>query len=189
MAVTKPEDTRMQRARLKSETDSAQQARVGELSMISAKETADDAQGVWDGQNGELIESGMAPEQENFLRRQAQIVEDPDEIISDEDAHPNPTNLNVRSDGIGPLGVPIDLSPLSDDVEEAMPAPTPRATMVVESAHRQERKVVIRVNADLEPTIGQGPNARWNFLKGKRYRVPEHVANHLHEKGYVSSWG
>lgn len=47
-----------------------------------------------------------------------------------------------------------------------------------------ERAVVIRVNMDLDDvTIGAGNN--YTFKEGQSYKVPQHVADHLEEKGYV----
>lgn len=44
--------------------------------------------------------------------------------------------------------------------------------------------VEIRVNTDLEEvTIGAGTN--FSFKEGQRYKVPQHVYDHLEEKGYV----
>lgn len=195
--VVKPEDTAMQTRRMKEEQEKAAADRQSELSMINTVETADDRDGVWDGQNGELLESGMDPETEDQVRRYLQIPDEADDdIIEPDDAQVTTRpSQQVRSDGprVGPLGVPIDpeaIEEMRDDVEDARADYTPeRPGLTVQRVEKRQRLRVIRVNADLDPTIGQGPDSQWHFKKGRRYRVPEHVAFHLHEKGYVSAWG
>ena len=197
--TTKPEDTRMQRDRMQAEKEREQADRASELSMITAKESADDRDGVWDGQNGELLQAGMDEDTQEQMRRYLQAPGGPDEedeIFDPEDAQiTTRPSQQVRRDGpnIGPNGVPIDpqaIEQMRDDVEEAVADYTPeRPNVTVQRVQQTDRLRVIRVNADLDPTIGQGPNSQWHFKKGRRYRVPEHVAFHLHEKGYVSSWG
>lgn len=188
----------MQRDRMTAERDLEQQARAGELTMISARENADEGAGVWDGQDGQLIESGMDDESAEEMRRILQVADlEDDEIVSMEDAQitTRPSEL-ARNDGparIGPLGTPIDSEMMElqeDRIETAQADYTPvRPNLTVQRVDRVERTRVIRINSDLDPTIGQGPNSQWHFKKGRRYQVPEHVAFHLHEKGYVSSWG
>jgi hypothetical protein len=229
----------MQRDEALEDLEAQQQQRAGELSMITAKEAADERNGVWDGQSGELVEPGMSPDQEQYLRGRAQLVEDTDVVIEPEDSmvHSPLGVTNTDGPALGPNGIPlaeerqhvadeavIDLmdqmaepEPVDDDpeltsalaiiaerearmgapgsllqqliggrapmTEEVPPARTPQRVQPV------ERSVVVRLNATVEPTIGQGPNSRWNFQKGKRYRVPAWVAEHLEEKHLVSSWG
>lgn len=195
--ANKPEDTRMQRDRLQEEHAKEQQDRSAELSMISFNAEADDRDGVWDAQDGSLIEPGLTDETEDQVRRLLQIPDaDDDTIIEEEDALVSTMpSLQTRSDGprVGPNGTPIDpdfLEQTRDDVEDAVADFTPaRPHLRVQKVERSEKHLVIRVNADLDPTIGQGPKSQWHFKRGKRYRVPEHVAFHLHEKGYVSAWG
>jgi hypothetical protein len=204
----------MQRDRLQEEQEQEQKARKGELTMITAKEGADEAQGVWDGQTQELLESGMSEDEREVLRRaEARLDVDNDDIIDDDEAEVGALGESmVRTDGpgIGPNGVPIGDAPgvgedYDDTIRDAMDtnARNPRAgeqtempelpvagrgEMVrpVQVLDRPAEKRVIRVNADLDPTIGR---TQYHFEKGKRYRVPLHVAMHLHEKGYVSSFG
>jgi hypothetical protein len=43
---------------------------------------------------------------------------------------------------------------------------------------------IVRVAEDIENmTIGAGNN--WSFQTGKKYKVPQNVADHLKEKGYL----
>lgn len=186
-----PEDTRMQSARLAKEAQATQQERAGELTMISAKETADDMSGVWDPTDGSLMETGLSESQEAEIKRQQQIAEDPDEVIDGEDAVAPREQHFVRTDGpaIGPNGVPIgpEQDIFQDTVTEASPDFDDRIPEVLEAVRQPVRKRIIRVNADIEPTIGRGRN--FHFVSGRRYKVDEDVASHLHEKGYVSSFG
>lgn len=47
-----------------------------------------------------------------------------------------------------------------------------------------EKMKKLRVNTDLENvTIGWGNN--YSFFVGQKYKVPQHVYDHLEEKGYV----
>lgn len=186
-----PEDTRMQTARLAAEAKQAQQDRAGELTMITAKQTADELSGVFDPQDGSLVQSGLSLSQEAEIRRQQQIAEDVDEIIDGEDAVAPMEQHFVRTDGpaIGPNGVPIEPQEemALDRVTEAAPDFDERAPQFAEALVQPKRKKVVRLNADIDPTIGRGRN--YHFLAGRRYRVDEDVAAHLHEKGYVSSFG
>lgn len=212
-AANTPEDTRMQRDRLQAEKEQEQQARAGELTMITATENANDADGVWDPQTQELVQEGMSEEErEALIRRQAPFMdEDDDSVISEEDARTGALGEHtVRTDDIriGPNGVPIgeEEDDFDDSVISALPsmnvrpgeteqvAPLPEAPVVGRGeaprspvrVNRAQEKRIIRVNADLDPTIGR---ENYHFAKGRRYEVPIHVANHLHEKGYVSSFG
>lgn len=45
-----------------------------------------------------------------------------------------------------------------------------------------EQEVVIRVNEDLNPTIGA---KSYSFKVGQKYKVPKTVADHLEEKGVL----
>lgn len=230
----RPMDTRMQRDEGLAEAEQEQAARSASLSMITAKDSADDATGVWDGQSGDLIESGLTAAREEELRSQLQLTDDPDAIIEAEDAQLL-TSGTVRPDQTptGPLGLPISArqEQINDDAiiaphfESTADAPAPtdedqeiaaaldllrskgllgaevpgteeRNTLVTSSGREvqrmksaDERMVVIRVLADIQPTIGQGPNASWDFKKGRRYQVPAYVANHLDEKGLVAARG
>lgn len=189
-----PEDTRMQRDRMATQRDSEQQKRVGELSMISATDTADKADGVWDGQTGELIEGGLTEEQLEALEA-SHIGEmaGEDEIIRPADSMRPPLGSADLPMGIGPNGTPIALDePEPDEITPAIPdlprvGAGERPARQVQVLDRAAATRVVRVNADIDPTIGQGPQSQWHFLKGKRYEVPLHVAHHLSEKGYVSS--
>ncbi len=204
-----PEDTRMQRDRLTAEQESAQQARKGELSMITAKENADDAEGLWDPFSGDLIGSGLSEKTEAHLAHaNAALMADEDEIIPVDQAQVGIIGQHqIRTDGpsIGPNGVPIDAQALFEeedtvtvaaDTNAANRTPViPDAPMVgaghspartVQRLDRAKETRVIRINSDLDPTIGR---EQYHFLKGKRYQVPIHVAMHLHEKGFVSSFG
>lgn len=208
-----PEDTRMQRQRMQNEAEKTQQSRTGELSMITATETADDTDGVWDGQSQELIESGMTTEQRDHLEAQnAGELAGEDDIIDQEDAQRSPLTAAGVPQGMGPNGLPIGdtLSEDPDVIHEAraenqgkqrndaelerVPLPDTPKVGLGEAPARQVRHLnrsqatrVVRLNATLDPTIGQGPDSQWHFVKGKRYRVPIHVANHLAEKGYIAS--
>lgn len=227
----RPMDTRMQRDEGLAEAEQEQAARAASLSMITAKDSADDATGVWDGQSGELVESGMTSAREEELRSQLQLTDDPDEIIGAEDAQLQ-TSGTVRPDQTptGPLGLPIAArqEQINDDAiiephfESTSDAPAETAeeaeisaalallrskgllggeaqernTLVTSTGREvqrmqpaEERMVVIRVLADIQPTIGQGPNASWDFKKGRRYQVPAYVASHLDEKGLVAARG
>lgn len=193
----RPEDTRAQRDRQKAEQEQAAAERQDQLTMINATETADDRDGLWDPQDGTLVESGMDPQTEEQLRRYMQIPpSEGDDVIPEEDAlSSSAPSQQVRSDGprVGPLGTLIDpetIEEMNDDVVVSEADYTPaRPGLQVARAEKKERKRIVRINADLDPTIGQGPNSQWHFKKGRRYEVPERVAFHLHEKGYVSSWG
>jgi hypothetical protein len=230
----------MQRDEGLEAAEQEQAARAASLSMITAKDTADDVNGVWDGQNGSLIESGLSAEREQELYHQLQLTDDADDIIDGDDAQLQTTGT-VRPDQTptGPLGVPVSarqeltgddaivephFEPTStapapplpaaaeeedDEVAAALevlrrrgmlgaeaPALEVRDTLVTNSGREvqrmkpaDERMVVVRVLADVQPTIGQGPNASWDFKKGRRYRVPQYVANHLDEKGLVAARG
>lgn len=186
-----PEDTRMQTARLAAEAKKAQQDRAGELTMITAKQSADDLSGVYDPKDGSLLVSGLSEAQEAEIRRQQQIAEDVDEIIDDEDAVAPLEQHFVRTDGpqIGPNGVPIEpaMEMATDRVTEAVADFDERAPEIVEAVKQPVRKVVVRINADIDPTIGRGRT--YHFLEGRRYSVSPDVAAHLHEKGYVSTFG
>ncbi len=60
----------------------------------------------------------------------------------------------------------------------------PESGLSMTSFEVGEPEVVIRVNTDLKQvTIGVGNE--YDFERGKRYRVPRHVALHLEERGYV----
>jgi hypothetical protein len=48
----------------------------------------------------------------------------------------------------------------------------------------EEASTIIRVNDDL-PSVTIGAGNIYSFERGKRYRVPKYVAEHLDEKGYV----
>lgn len=234
----RPQDTRMQRDSAQERLQAEQQTRTGELSMITAKEVADERDGIWSGQDGSLVEPGLEPEREQYLRGRAQLGEE-DAIIEPEDAQVSTPLGNVASDSpsTGPNGVPVrdehqriadeavtDLTldlkaePEPDEDPELTAAfaviasregdilnrwiakergtPEPSissSTPAVRTPQRvqpaKEPTAVIRLKETVEPTIGQGPNSRWNFQKGKRYRVPMHVADHLDDKGLVASWG
>lgn len=209
-AANAPEDTRMQRDRLQAEKEKEQQARTGELTMITAAQNADDADGVWDPQSQELVEPGMTDEEREELARQnSAFLGDEDEVISEDVARQGSLGEHmVRTDGpqIGPNGVPVGEpeDELSDEVEtavattnvrpgEALEVSDPPAVgagqapaRTVQRLDRTKAKRIIRVNADLDPTIGR---ENYSFKKGRRYEVPVHVADHLHEKGYVTSFG
>jgi len=186
----------MQRDRMQAENQKQQAERSDELTMITATESADDRDGLWDGQNGELLESGVDPQAAEQMRHALQLPEQDDEVVSMEDAQVStqPSRM-VRNDGprMGPLGVPIDPQAVEqerDEIEIAQADYTSaRPNVEIQRVERPDRRRIIRVNSDLDPTIGQGPGSQWHFKKGRRYEVPEHVAFHLHEKGYVSSWG
>lgn len=45
-----------------------------------------------------------------------------------------------------------------------------------------EQEVIIRVNEDLNPTIGA---KAYTFKVGQKYKVPKYVADHLEEKGVL----
>lgn len=45
-----------------------------------------------------------------------------------------------------------------------------------------EQEVIIRVNEDLNPTIGA---KSYSFKVGQKYKVPKSVADHLEEKGVL----
>ncbi len=189
-----PEDTARARARLAEEQSEAQRGAAGRMAMISDVAAADTESGVYDGQTGDLIESAMTVEDLQAVARRHQVI-DPDEVIEPEDSKLE--NLGVvRPPGapaLGPLGTPIDPegNTEADDVEQAYSTdmdenPAQELPQVVRQ-ERKDRFVVIRVAEDIQPTIGAG--STWNFQKGKKYKVPEHVANHLNEKGLVVAYG
>jgi hypothetical protein len=205
-----PEDTRMARDRMAAENRAEQQEAGKRMALISAQGSADDQDGVFDGQSGDLLDAGMTPDQEAALGRQLQIG-DPDEVI--EDAHFQGAPAYTPEDGerVGANGVPIVEAGAEEDpdvVHAVRPTGGLRPDMVAPEEvpdvarvgagqtdtrivrHKQaERQRVVRVNASIQPTIGQGPGNTWDFQEGRKYRVPESVANHLAEKGYVSQWG
>lgn len=167
------------------------------MTMANATEIADERDGVWDPQGGGLIESGLTPEQEADLYVAIQFSEDDDSIIEPEVASALPRGEHrVRSDGpaIGPNGVPIQPeAEIPDDsivdLTVMAPVPTPAPARQIAKVQRTAQVQVVRVTTDLDMTYGQGDNNRWNLQKGKRYRLPTDVANHLHEKGLVATWG
>jgi hypothetical protein len=64
-----------------------------------------------------------------------------------------------------------------------------RATVIVDDAitvgSTEEDEVEIRVVQDIENmTLGHGNN--YNFKAGQKYKVKQHVATHLEEKGYLA---
>lgn len=197
--MPRPEDTRIQRNRLTAEAKAEQQARIGELSMSAQVQKIEDQDGVFDGQNGELVEPALSAADMEEIARRNQLITDADEIIEPEAARI--TQVYQTEEMVGPNGVPIlDHEDDADAVIETVrkPAALPEAVKVgaggrpekrVVPVVRHDRMPIIRVSADVEPTIGQGPGNSWKFQAGKRYRVPEHVAQHLDEKGLVSQWG
>lgn len=194
--VSPAEDTKMQHDRLQAEAKAVQQTRKGEIAMASAFMQADDQDGVWDGQSGELVESGMSEEEQDALARYHQLVEDADGITE-------PVKMQQRltpvEGAIGPLGTPIysseeDPDEIIETVHQAEIVPDlPKVgvgTRDIKTAipvKRSEPMEIIRLNATVTPTIGK--DNTWDFQEGRRYRVPRYVAIHLHEKGLISQWG
>jgi hypothetical protein len=202
----------MQRERLQAEKEQEQQARTGELTMITAAQNADDAEGVWDPQSGELIEPGMTDEdREVFIEEHLGLLGDEDEIVPEDQSRVSALGEHtVRTDGpgIGPNGVPVvftEEEEFQDTLTEARPQVNVRpgegevaeledrprvgvgqTSRVIQRVDRSKETRIIRVNDTIDPTIGR---ENYHFDKGRRYVVPVHVANHLHEKGYVSSFG
>jgi hypothetical protein len=189
----------MQREESTRALEVEQQQRAGEITMSTAKEVADERDGLYDAQDGTLLEPGLSPEQQQVLWEETQQAEG-DEIIEPEVASRTPLGEHrVRADGpaIGPNGVPI-IQPedaVSDDSlidltdEAPAPLPEPAPLRQVQRVQRTERVTIVRVNSDLNMTYGQGTNSTWNLVKGRRYKLPIDVANHLHEKGLVATWG
>jgi len=181
----------MQRDRLQTSVEDEQRSRRSELTMITAVGDADDAEGVWDGQSGELIAPGFSDEERERVESQL-AVEDPldDDVVSMADSQGHSLGeQRVRTDGpaVGPNGVPIQQSPKAVEVADAPRIGAGESpARKVERLDRSQQTRIVRISADLDPTIAR---VDWHFKKGKRYEVPIHVAMHLHEKGYVSSWG
>jgi len=184
--TTRPEDTRMQRERMQDELEKAQAERAGQLTMISAKERADDNSGVWDPETGDLLESGITPEELETYRDDSLRGED--EVIEDA-RRPTPV-MEALSNGVGPNGIPVRSAAerRSEDAivdpEESRP---PVATLTRRSPVVQDdraRMVIARINSDIDATVGAGNT--YALKRGKRYRLPKHVADHLIEKGYVA---
>lgn len=177
-----------------------QQRREGELSMATAREIADERDGVYDPQDGELVDSGLTAEQEEQLYAESQLAEG-DEIIEPEVAsRVRLGEHRVRSDGpaIGPTGVPIipesevpddSIIDLSDDEPSSEPLPEVSPARKITKVQRAAQVAIVRVNTDLDMTYGQYEPNLWRLKKGRRYRLPINVANHLHEKGLVATWG
>jgi hypothetical protein len=191
-----PEDTKMQRDRMQAEHRQELLEREGEIAMVSKVDAADAERGIYDPITGDLIESALTDEEHEALARQHHLRPDEDGVI-DPFANPNPIKPPAVEGAVGPNGVPIysaeeDPDLIHDTSQELVPDVVPvgaggRPSKVAVSVARNEPMEVIRLNATIEPTIGQGNTIK--FEEGKRYRVPRYIAQHLHEKGYISQWG
>lgn len=203
-----PEDTRMQRDRLQAEQEEAQQKRTGELTMITAQANANESDGLWDAQTGDLVREGLTEEEKADLERQnAALIGESDEVIPLKQSETGALGeFKMPTDGTanGPNGVPVGERLAEEEDDEVQvardlksthqPAPLPEPVRVgagqkdrtIQRVERANQTRIIRVNATLDPTIGRHS---YHFEKGKRYEVPLHVADHLSEKGYVASFG
>lgn len=123
--------------------------------MINQAQQVQEEDAIFDPASGDVVEG---PDFVDALQQVGDGVmyADEDEVIEDTEQVTHST-----------------ITPVTDEVVEQ-----PQA-VVVDGGTR-----VIRLNSTLEDvTIGQ--NTNYNFVEGRRYRVPVHVANHLEEKGYV----
>lgn len=79
-----------------------------------------------------------------------------------------------------------ELREQTEIIDATSPTATPTVIDEVESlgVSLADDTTVVRVAEDIENmTIGAGNN--WSFQTGKKYKVPQHVAEHLKEKGYL----
>jgi hypothetical protein len=205
--TNRPEDTARASARLNAEQQAAKDEAARTMAMASSINAVNESDGLYDGKSGELVESGLSDVETAQVAQRYQVAMDEDFVTDGEDAKLDNTGF-VRPPGIaavGPLGLPIDPEGRTpDDVEMARASDHVLAAASAEAGRmvqqylppepapvvpvpRQERQVIIRVADDIQPTIGAG--STWDFKRGKRYKVPEYVANHLNEKGLVLAFG
>lgn len=188
--TNQPEDTRAQRERLQAEAQRAESERQSQLTMTNFTQQANAVEGVWDPESGDLVESGVDPDQQAALQAEYQAGED--EIIEDARVHTPVSQQILERDGVGALGVPVRQlqaeqlqaeAPVEEllDPREIQAAPTPPP-----GVQKVQPKVVIRVREDIEPTIGR--NRTFKMKKGQKYRVDADVARHLQEKRLLADY-
>lgn len=189
--TNKPEDTARQRARLAQERQKEQTESQGRMAMASTFNQINEEAGVFDPVSGDLVEKGVTEAQEEQVIAQHAELRNDDEVIEGDAAHINPLGMvNPGGPRVGPLGVPIpsDLAgPDPDQIESTVGMVAAAAAAVPSLRRKNQGEVVVRMAADVQPTIGQGSPA-WDLKRGKRYRLPRNVADHLKEKGVLLSY-
>lgn len=133
--------------------------REAEIGMINKAEQVQDERGVFDPSSGDMVDG---PSLDEAIEQLGGIA-----YASDDDDILDPTVEQRQPEQVKTA---VSLLERPDEVEEV--------------EHQSDRMVVVRVNSTLnDVTVGQGTN--FNFIEGRRYKVPYHVAMHLEEKGYL----
>lgn len=138
--------------------------RQGEISMVTAAVTEEEAFGVFDGQSG------------------ARLNETNEGVVARVVEAPEVTESERR---FGRVQEPVFTGHEPFDSQEAPPKQRPMQNRALNPM------VVIRVDDDIrDMTFGMrnGEPNNYNFKAGLQYRVPREVAEHLDERNLVRQW-
>jgi len=205
---TSPGDaTGRKKAELAAEQSEQSKARGEEIALANAEKSEQDQNAVFDPATGEVVEDearaqtivdaenaraihsiGLAP----GTRQVGMLGTETDDFGNMTVDGQSDLNGSVQTNDTAIIGAGpetpfqvLGASPEAEKVrrkvgaEPTVAGPIDYGVQVVESP-----TTTIRVNADLEQvTIGLGNT--FTFEEGKQYRVPQFVADHLEERGYV----
>ena len=166
--------TATERDRLTTENAEELARRQKEVGLVNQVQEMVDEEGVFDPASGALLEGPDVDAVE--------YVGDEDEII-DASTDPAATKREQVTDPLKDFQ-----NPITQQAPKTRRA-NPRGVDVVEEDDFEPvvveaEYVVIRASDDLEDfTFGAGNN--YTLVRGRKYRLPKAVADHLDEKGYV----